>query len=285
MSQKLANETRPETIDAIDPRTLRTLHEQAAGNFGAALSTMLRCPVEVNLASVESISYGQFVQSLESPSCFHVLKAEPLADRLMLDIDTAILYPMLDRMLGGGAEDESPPRRAPSDIELPLVARITRLFLDELHAAWQKILDMTFDVLQVESHPRFLRVLPSDEPVAAIGFQLKVGNSIGMMRLCLPCRAIQQINDRRAETKNLSAAASAESSGAAECDAAVDVTVTLATTTLSAAELRTLRPGDIIVTETDAEEPLSVAVGGGPHFRAKPGACRGRKAIMLSEEP
>ena len=45
------------------------------------------------------------------------------------------------------------------------------------------------------------------------------------------------------------------------------------------------RSGDIIVTETDAEEPLSVAVGGGPHVRAKPGACRGRKAIRLSEEP
>jgi flagellar motor switch protein FliM len=279
MDQKLANETRSETIDAIDPRTLRALHEQVAGNFGAAISTMLRCAVEVNLVGVESISYGQFVQSLKNPSCFHVLKAEPLADRLMLDIDTAILYPMLDRMLGGGAEDEPPPRREPSDIELPLVARITRLFLDELHAAWQNILAMTFDVLQVESHPRFLRVLPSDEPVAAIGFQLQVGNARGMMRLCLPCRAIQQINDRRAETKNPSAAASSENS-----DAAVDVTVTLATTTLSAAELRSLRPGDIIVTETDAKEPLSVAVGGGPHFRAKPGACRGRKAIMLSEE-
>ena len=278
MEQKCGNETRPKMIDAIDPRTLRALHEQLAGNFGAALSTMLRCPVEVNLVGVESISYGQFVQSLESPSCFHVLKAEPLTDRLMLDIDPAILYPMLDRMLGGGAEDKPPPRRAPSDIELPLVARITRLFLDELHAAWQNILDIAFDVLQVESHPRFLRVLPSDEPVTIVGFQLKVGNSRGMMRLCLPCRAVQQIDDRRAEVKNESAAASAEN------DAAVDVTVTLATTTLSAAELRSLRPGDVIVTETDAEAPLSVAVGGGPHFLAKPGACRGRKAIRLSEE-
>jgi flagellar motor switch protein FliM len=271
------------SVDSAELRSLRALHERAGDQFAGALSAMLRCPIEVALIGFEPVAYGRFVQSLESPSCFHVLKAEPLADRMMLDIDPAILYPMLDRMLGGGQEDGPPPRRAPSDIELPLVARIVRLFLDELHAAWLPSLDLTFDVLQVESHPRFLRVLPSDEPVVAAGFRMKVGQWCGMMRLCLPCRAIQEIRAKQADAEKYEAAAERDSE---QGDSQLEMRVTLAETTLTADELRGLRVGDIIVTETDADAPVSVSVGEemqGPHFLARVGACRGRKAVRISE--
>ena len=113
-------------VTAGDLRSLQTLHEGLAGVFGAALSAMLRSPVEVSLAGVDQLAYGKFVHGLEDPSCFNVLKAEPLGDRLMLDVELAILYPMLDRLLGGGHDDEPSPRRPPSDIELPLAARIVR---------------------------------------------------------------------------------------------------------------------------------------------------------------
>jgi flagellar motor switch protein FliM len=278
MERKTAAETRVQEIDAIGTPLLRSLHASLAEKFAKSLSAMLRCDVEAHLSGVDSISYGQFVQTLETPSCFHVLKAEPLTDCLLLDIETAILYPMLDRMLGGTGEDE-PPRRAPSDIELPLVARISKLFLDELRRAWHCILDMKFEVQQVESHPRFLRILPSGEPVVVVGFELKIETASCLMRLCLPARAIQQIGEHRAASGD-----SAAIEAMIEGDGPIDVTVTLAETTLSAAELRSLRAGDIIVTETDADGPLSVAIGQGPHFLAKPGACRGHKAVLLSEK-
>ena len=160
-----------------------------------ALSTVLRNPVEVSLAGVDQLAYGKFVHGLEDPSYFSVLKAEPLGDRVMLDIELAILYPMLDRLLGGHADDP-PPRRPPSDIELPLAGRIVRVFLKDLQEAWQGVLPLRFEVLQVGSHPRLLRVLPSDETVVLVSFALTIGNRQGMMRLCLPCRAIRQIADK-----------------------------------------------------------------------------------------
>ena len=88
----------------------------------------------------------------------------------MLDVEPAILYPMIDRLLGGRG-DEPPPGRPLSDIELPLAARIVRLFLGHLQAAWKSVLDLKFDILQVESNPRLLRVLPWDEMVVVVGFQ------------------------------------------------------------------------------------------------------------------
>jgi flagellar motor switch protein FliM len=277
-------------------RRLRGLHEGLAGDFGAALSDLLRWPVDVRLSGVDQITYGEFVSALETPSYFALLKAEPLDDRLMLDVEPSILYAMIDRMLGGGRENEPPPRRPLSDIELPLAARIARLFLHHLRQAWKGVLDLKFDILRVESNPRLLRVLPSDEMVVLVGLQLRMGDLQGMMRLCLPCRAIQRMGEGHRQGRphfnagTLAGAdvASADASGIAANHvgneaALVEMEVTLATTKIEASELDGLRVGDIIATETDAGSPAIVSIGGEAKFRAKPGVLQGRKAVRLSE--
>jgi flagellar motor switch protein FliM len=63
--------------------------------------------------------------------------------------------------------------------------------------------------------------------------------------------------------------------------AAVEVTVELATTTLSTAELIGLRVGDVITTDHDLKQPLLVHVAGSPKFLARPGMFKGRKAICV----
>jgi flagellar motor switch protein FliM len=260
-------------VTAKDLRLLQTRHEGMTGALGTALSDLLRSPVEASLAGVERFSYGKFVQGLVCPSYFNVLKAEPLTDCLMLDVELAILYPLLDRMLGGGHEDEPPPRRALSDVELPLAARIARLFLDHLRQAWQDVLPLRLDVLQVESHPQRLRALPSEEAVAIVNFRLTIGEQHGTMRLCVPCRAIRQISDKLAGSPGEDGDASL-----------AEVVATLATSSMAVGDLRGLRVGDIIATETDADSAATVSVDGQPKFRAKPGVHDGRKAVVLSEQ-
>jgi flagellar motor switch protein FliM len=264
--------TPSQSVTAKDLRLLQTQHEVMAGALGVALSELLRSPVEASLAGVERSAYGEFVHGLSSPSYFNILKAEPLSDCLMLDVELSILYPMLDRMLGGGHENEPPPRRALSDVELPLAARIARLFLDHLRQAWQSELPLRLDVLQVESHPKRLRVLPSEETVAILDFSLTIGEQHGMMRLCVPCRAIRQIADKLA-----SDSLDVEDASLAE------VAATLATSSIAVGDLRGLRAGDIIVTETDVDSAAIITIDGLPKFRAKPGMCDGRKAAVLSE--
>ena len=88
----------------------RSLHEGFGRNFGAALSALLRTIVEVKLTSVDQLTYSEFVFSLENPTCFNLLKAEPLEGNLILDINPSILYPIIDRLLGGGKRTRPPSR-------------------------------------------------------------------------------------------------------------------------------------------------------------------------------
>src|SRR5262245_38173673 len=65
---------RPERVGKEQMRALQTLHEGFSRNFGAALSALLRSIVEVKLTSVDQLTYGEFVFSLENPTCFNLLR-------------------------------------------------------------------------------------------------------------------------------------------------------------------------------------------------------------------
>lgn len=259
---------------------LRTLHERLASDFGAALAELLRTGVDARVAGVDQIAYGQFLDGLRTPACFYLLKADPLADRFMLDVDPPILYAMIDRLLGGAGQDEPLLDRPLTDVEGRLATRIVRLFLQKCCAAWRGVTRLQLDILQVEDNPRPLRVLPADEMVIVVGFELAVGQQSGMMRLCLPCRAIERLGDA------LSSASLTGELTAAERpvdDSLAEVSVTLAETRIDVDELADLRIGDIILTETPADSSATVAIEGIGRFRAKPGAYQGRKAVHLTE--
>src|SRR6185503_10401292 len=126
---------RPERVGKEQMRALQSLHEGFGRNFGAALSALLRSIIEVKLTSVDQLTYGEFVFSLENPTCFNVLAAEPLEGNLILDVNPSILYPIIDRMLGGGKDANAATRRPLTEIELRLVSRITTEYLEELKRA------------------------------------------------------------------------------------------------------------------------------------------------------
>jgi flagellar motor switch protein FliM len=258
-------------------RRLWALHERLARGFGATLAGLLRTAVDVSVNSVDQISYGQFVRDTATPACFYVLSADPWDDRLMLDVEASILHPMIDLLLGGAAEDGTQPNRPLTEIESCLAARIVRVFLQECRSAWQKLVELKLDVLQVESNPRLLRILPADEPVILVTFQVSLGQLRGAIRLCLPCRPIERIGERLQAEDPIPINRPGSGSLAA-------VNVALAETQIGANELADLRPGDIIVTETAADNPAIVSVDGIAKFRAKPGTFRGRKAVRLTEE-
>jgi flagellar motor switch protein FliM len=242
--------------------------------------------VEVKLAGVDQLTYSEFVYSLETPTCFHVLRAEPLGENLILDANPSILFPLIDRLLGG--QEASPPATRPlTDIELRLVARITNLFVDELKRTWEPLRPLDLRVERVESDPRSVRLLPPDEAVVLIGFELVVGAQRGMMHLCLPCNALEPICGQLTPTSRTSpnhgepSPETTATAGRQVEGAVAELVVTLAESTVRPSDLLNLAVGDIIATEADIHTPLTVCVQGVPTFTARPGAYRGRKAIEV----
>jgi len=280
---------RPERVGKEQMRALQTLHEGFGRNFGAALSALLRSIVEVKLTSVDQLTYSEFVFSLENPTCFNLLEAEPLEGNLILDFNPSILYPIIDRLLGGGREAAPATRRPLTDIELRLVSRITGLFLEELRSAWENVLDLKLSVVRVESNPHLVQIVPPNEVVVLISFELTLSDVRGMVSICIPYNSIERISSKLSANSWSSYGKQAESKeniariGSNLQGSTAEVIVDLAETTISTRELISLRVGDVITTQKDIRDPLQVNVAGVPKFRANPGAHKGQKAILIHD--
>lgn len=278
---------RPERVGKEQMRALQTMHEGFGRNFGAGLSALLRTIVEVKLTSVDQLTYSEFVFSLENPTCFNLITAEPLEGQLILDINPSLLFPIIDRLLGGGSSNTPSARRPLTEIELRLVSRITDLFLGEMKTAWENVLGLDLHVDRVESNPQLVQIVPPNEVVVLISFELTLGSVRGMMNLCIPFNSIERISNKLsanswvAFSKKPPTRESIQNISNQIGGAAVELVVDLADTEISTADLLGLRVGDIVTTDKDIHSPLVMWVEGQPKFYASPGAFKGRKAVQV----
>jgi flagellar motor switch protein FliM len=279
---------RPERVSKDQMRALEALHEGFGRNFGAALSGYLRTIIEVSVAHIEQLTYSEFIHSLPNPTCFNLLKAEQLDGQLCLEISPLIIYPIIDRLLGGSNADLFIPQRPLTQIEQRLVQRITDRATHHLSEAWSNLTPVTFTVHDFESNPRLVQIVPPNETVVVVGFELKMGNRTGTMSLCIPYNVIEPImgvlaaqnwfsyqrkggqdDHLRKLTKNVS-------------NAPVEARIFLAQTTITFDDLMSLQPGDVITTTKDASRDVLLQVEGKNKFLAQPGQYRGNRAIRIT---
>lgn len=281
---------RPERVSKEQMRAFQALHDGFSREFGAALSGMLRTIVEVKLISVDQLTYSEFVFSLENPSCFNLMWSEGLDGNIILDINPSIIFPIFDRLLGGGKEHRSNyPSRPLTEIELKLVSRITRLAINGLENSWKNLCQLGLRVTQVESNPQLVQIVPPNEVIVLISFEIIMGEMRGIMNLCIPFNTIEPLAGKlssdawSAYSKRVTDPRQQLNLEAGLAQAQVEMVVQLAETTLTAAEFRSLAVGDVIMTEQPIEAGMLVMVEGRHLFLGHPGLYKGHKAIQIHQ--
>ena len=186
---------RPERVGKEQMRSLQTMHEGFGRNFGAALSALLRTMVEVKLTSVDQLTFSEFVFSLENPTCFNLITATPLEGQLILDINPSILFPMIDRLLGGSNDRRTrrPDARSPrSNCGSSRGSRIC--FSTRCRTRGKTSSPLQLSVDRVESNPQLVQIIPANEVIVLMSFELTVGEMRGMMNLCIPFNSIERVS-------------------------------------------------------------------------------------------
>ena len=268
---------------------LQTMHEAFGRNFGASLSALLRTIVELKLTSVDQLTYSEFVFSLENPTCFNLINAAPLEGQLILDINLSLLFPIIDRLLGGGSDPGTVVRRPLTEIELRLVSRITDLFCSEMKHAWENVLELNLSIDRVESNPQLVQIVPPNEVVVLISFELTIGDARGMMNLLhsVQCdradqhaAVVQQLGQLRQEDGD-AGKHPADQRPAERCAGGSGRRP-------GRNEYLNLRPdrpagGRHHRHRKRRRRPLVVSIEGQPKFHAEPGVLKGRKAVQVAE--
>jgi flagellar motor switch protein FliM len=279
---------RPERVSKDQMRALENLHEGFSRNFGAALSGFLRTIMEVKVANIEQMTFSEFTHSLPNPTCFNLLSAEPLEGNMCLEISPLIIYPVIDRLLGGSNADLFIPQRPLTAIELRLVQKILDRALRALEEAWGNMLPLKFRAQESESNPQLVQIVPPNEVVVVVGFELKMGGRAGTMSLCIPYNVIEPVVEK---LSNQSWAAYKRSRRDDELrhriagqldDARLTVTGILANTTIKLSELMSLSVGDVITTEKPAGAPLVLMIEGKRKHIGHIGQFKGSRAFKVA---
>ncbi|MGC4033002.1 MAG: flagellar motor switch protein FliM [Tepidisphaeraceae bacterium] len=278
---------RPERVSKDQMRALEALHEGFGRNFGAAISGYLRTIIEVSVAHIEQLTYSEFIHSLPNPTCFNLLKAEQLDGQLCLEISPLIIYPIIDRLLGGSNAELFIPQRPLTQIEQRLVQRITDRAMHFLSEAWSNLTPVTFSLQDFESNPQLVQIVPPNETVVVVGFELRMGNRAGTMSLCIPYNVIEPVMtqlsaqswftyQRRAGQDDAALKVTKVVSGAK-----VELRAILAKTQIAMSDLLSLQPGDLITTDQAVGKEIVVQIEGKTKFHASMGQVRGKKALRL----
>lgn len=279
---------RPERVSKDQMRALESIHEGFARSLGASLSGLLRTIVEVRVATVEQLTYSEFIHSLPNPTNFNLLSAEPLEGQMCLEISPLIIYPIVDRLLGGTNTTLFIPQRPLTMIELRLVGRITGRALACLTEVWSGLINVEFKLTETESNPHLVQIVAPNEVVVVIGFELKMAQRAGTMSLCIPFNVIEPVMSKLANQGWLAyqrrAAVEDKSQEIyrALADAKVYVTANLAETTISVADLIALQTGDIIQTTKPANAELILQVGGKSKLAGRLGKHKDSRAVKIT---
>lgn len=278
---------RPERVSKDQMLALQTLHEAFARNFGASLSGFLRTIVEVKVATCEQMTYAEFIAGLANPTSFNLITADTLEGTICLEISPLIIYPIIDRLLGGSSQDLFIPQRPMTLIEARLISNVTARGLTALSEAWSTVKSLQFSVSATESNPQLVQIVPPNEVVVVIGFELKLANRAGTMNLCIPYNVIEPVMEQLSAQSWFSTAKSAKTNdhelriGSALHAATLEVAGCLANTTISLADLLGMSVGDVIVTEKASSEPVVVTIEGESKFLAQLGRHKDHLALRV----
>jgi flagellar motor switch protein FliM len=281
---------RPERVSKDQIRALEAIHEAFARNFGASLSAFLRTIIEVRVATVEQLTYSEFIHSLPNPTCFNLLSAPPLEGQMCMEISPLIIYPVIDRLLGGSNNDLFIPQRPLTGIEWRLVGKMTDRAVQNLNEAWSNLVEVEFDVPATESNPHLVQIVAPNEVVVVIGFELKMGPRAGTMSLCIPFNVVEPVMGKLAAQSWLTSKRKGASTEQLDkiqhniAGATVELKAYLAETTIALRDLMSLQPGDLLMTEKLANDEIKILVEGRCKYAGRLGQFRNNRAVRITRQ-
>lgn len=277
---------KPNRIPKEHKRTICMVHETFAQTVSMTLSAFLRTEVTVSLQEVEQTTFQEYTMSLTPPTCAATVDMQPLNGCGVVELNAALVYTMIDRMLGGSG---SIPAQIKSftDIELSIARKLLNTILKDLGDSWQQLLRINFGLKEMHSNPAFIRSIPSREVCLAAYIKVDVGDVNGLFTLCIPYVNLEpiagklkneQFNSRYSPKQNDDVKEAHERNFS---QITLEIKPILGSFDLSMRELLFLQPGDIIDIKQGVSDPIRVCIGGQEKFLATPGLRGKSKAIAI----
>lgn len=278
----------PNRVSKDQIRTLENMHDNFAGHFGSALSSVLRTIVDVDLVSVDQITYSEFIMSLVSPSCTYTFSARPLEAVCLVDFNPTLTFSLIDRMFGGhGKILES--ERELTGIERSVMGRLVQRLYKELEKSWEHLVNIDIEQISFETNPQFIQIVPPGETVVVISLQIKLFQATGLLTICYPYVSLEPVITKLSAqnwidaTKKKNLAQDRELNTENLQSVPADVAAVLLQSSIKMKDFLALKIGDVIPSEKKISQPIDIWVNKRKKYVARPGLAGKKRAFEVLE--
>lgn len=269
--------------------TVSLIHSSYATEISLSLSSFLRAEVKVSLIKVEQQTFAEYINSLNNPTCIATFDMHPLSGMGLIEANSSIVFPVIDRMLGGKGEPQKEMRNF-TELEIAISKKFISYLLNILSNSWAYILNITFSAQEVQTNPAFIRNIPQQELCLAITLNMTMNDEAsGILTICIPYVNLDPISSKL-DTQQWGQYSIKQTEKIKQAhhhnftQMVFDVTAILGETELSFLELLALQKGDILDLGEKATKPIQVRVEGLEKFAATPGIWGKFKGVAITDE-
>lgn len=279
---------RPNKFSKDQLHTLQVIYEGYARSLSTFLSAQLRSAVQVDILSVEQLTYEEFIRSIPNPTILNIFSLFPLEGSGIMEINPKLGFAFLDRLLGGPGYTLSK-LRALTEIELSVMEKLSQRMLSYFQEPWGSIIELEPQLDRVESNPQFTQLVSPSEIMMIVSMESKIGDVMGMINICIPYLVLEPVVDKLSVHYYYSSThvkPTAENMSIIQArleNAKIPIRVVLGGTTLSVGDLLDLSPGDVVMLEKNINDDLQVVIGTATKFMGRPGTHENRNAIQITQ--
>lgn len=269
-------------------RSLTRIHENFARFLTTYFSAQLRTFVQISVVQVEQLPYDEFIRSIPKMTILNIFEAEPLEGRMVLEVHPNVAFAMVDRLLGG--QGIAPSKiNALTEIETTIMERIFGRTLESLQEAWKTVIDISPRMEALETNPQFMQIVSPNETIALISLSTKIGDTTGMINLCIPHVVIEPIMSRLSvhhwfvSQKKTRAPEEVEVLKNRVSKAKLSIVAELGQSSINIQEFLGLSVGDVIALNKPITAGLDIKVGDKLKYIGSPGSIRDRLAVQIDQ--
>ncbi|MFZ5352072.1 MAG: flagellar motor switch protein FliM [Bacillota bacterium] len=267
-------------------RTLQIMHENFARLLQTYLSGYLRALVQVEVISVDQLTYNEFSNSMPNPSILGIIDFAPLSGSIIVEIMPSIVFAMIERVLGGTGHPFERARGF-TEIEITLIEKIMGQIINFLRDPWKNVIDIRPKLKRIETNPQFTQIMSPNETVALITLNTKVGNVEGMIHICIPHLVIEPVIPKLSTKYWFSSISKEITSNDLKAienrihSTLLPIRVVLGSADITVRDFLDLQIGDVVPLNTSISDDLQIFIGNRLKFTGKPGLKKNKVSVKI----
>jgi len=185
---------RPDKFSLEQIHTVRVLHDTIGRTVALVLAGIIGRPTGVRCHAVDQMTFAEFMESIPDVSVLIPLSMSPLKGSAVMQIDGSLAQLLVRASCGSGeANDISQPSRQLTELECVVIRDVVEKMIPALDESWRPVMDLAAAIIDVDTDPQHVRIVPPTEMIILATMEVTVGESTAFINFAIPYLTIEPI--------------------------------------------------------------------------------------------